>query len=402
MPSIAGVKYRLANILRAGADRLFTNPFNNEHFYDLGIEKLGSKSKRALIIYTTAAVKNYLKGDLDSLNIVRNHTMFWESVEMVNVLNQQGFVVDYFNAILPMRIDWFKYDLVIDEQNNLKDAPRVDGQIRVYYATGCHWLFQYQAELSRIKEFKERNGIVIPPVRLNSNYIISDEYADYMTHFASDFLTKTYSSKVKAVELNISAVHVPKPFSKDIAKARYNFLWLGGIGLIHKGLDLVVEAFKDMPEVNLYIAGNVDYQGEERFAIWFKDQLKKHANLKYLGFMDVASSEFEQIANNCIGTVYVSCSEGGAGSVVQLLHYGLIPLTSKSTALRAEFLGLPIEGMSAHEIITSIKEKVSELISMDDFELLRRSDSVREYALQYHTRQAYSNSFSNFIKMLNN
>ena len=90
--------------------------------------------------------------------------MHWESIEMVKILSSLEYNVDVADctASLPT-VDWTKYQLVIDERNNLKTAPMVSGQLRIYYATGCQWLFHNTAEYIRLLDFRARTGISINP-----------------------------------------------------------------------------------------------------------------------------------------------------------------------------------------------------------------------------------------------
>ena len=43
----------------------------------------------------------------------------------------------------------------------------------------------------------------------------------------------------------------PSPEGKDFEVCRPHFMWLGSRGFVHKGLDVVLEAFSEMPELAL-------------------------------------------------------------------------------------------------------------------------------------------------------
>jgi len=357
---------------------------------DIGKDKLPAGAKRALIIYNILAIPYFLSGKLEKFSAISSHSMYWETAEMVRLLNDFGFIVDFYDLKNPPPIDWQKYDLVIDERDNLKKAPPIPGQRRIFYSTGFHWLRHNLAELERIKWFYERQGIYVAPQRqINANF--SDEHAEAMTFFGNEPQLIGYNQSVKKVPLNISAVGAPNDFSKNIGKSKNNFLWMGGGGAVHKGLDLTVEAFCRLPQANLYIAG--DAADEPIFGEWLRKMIDKNPNIKYLGWLEVGTPRFEEIAGNCIASIYPSAAEGGPGSIAQLLHYGLIPIVTKTANVRAEHLGYIVSGTTSNEMIDAIVKNVETVLSLSEKELLDKSTAIIDFAKKYHTREAYSKSF---------
>lgn len=245
--------------------------------------------------------------------------------------------------------------------------------------------------------FRERTGIAVPTNR-QIPVIASDEHADYLTYFGTDLQLQSFHKKPKKIQINISSVIIPEARKKNIATARNNFLWLGGGGMLMKGIDLVIEAFAKMPHMYLHIAGGLE--DEPEFWKWAQPMMAAHPNIHYLGFMDVSSREFEAAANNCMGVVYASAAEGGPGSVAQAIHFGLIPIVTPSSFVRAETLGFSINGTTDREIIQSIIEQVTLVTNLPEHELRERSDAARAFALRYHTRAAYTESFERLLDMI--
>ena len=362
--------------------------------YNIGKRFLPQNSKRALVVFSIESLPYFLKGKLEQFPYLTHHSRYWESAEIARLLNCHGYIVDYFHSKGYPKIVWNKYDLIIDCVDNLKDAPYIAGQTKVYYSCGIHWITWNLAELNRTRMFHERTGIVVPTNRQIISSV-SDQYADIITYYGTDLQINSFDKKPKKIQLNISSVIIPTTRKKNIAKARNNFLWLGGGGMLHKGMDLVLEAFAKMPRANLYIAGGME--DEPKFWGWAKTIIATHENIHYLGFMDVASRQFEEVANECIGIVYASAAEGGPGSVAQALHFGLIPMVTPSSLVRAEILGYSIDGSTDTEIIRSIIERVRSVMNLPEHELRQKSDAVREFALRYHTRSAYTESFEQLL-----
>lgn len=390
------IRYTSARYLRKIANRIAPkNTVSGVSFGDIGAGQLPKNAPRALVIYNTAGVERYVQGKFNEHDPFFNkHTMYWESVEMVRLLNEAGYVVDYADCRYPVSVDWPRYAVIIDQWDNLKSVPPLAGQILVSYATYIHWLNWNRAELERISWFKERTGIVIPMNRQLPT-ILSDESADYLTYFGTQTQADSFNPKPVKHQLNISAVYVPEYRPKNIAEARKNFLWLGGGGLVHKGLDIAMESFARMPDMHLQIAGNL--RDEPRFWQWAEPFLAKHPNIHSHGWMDVASQEFDAIARKCIGIVYPSAAEGGPGSVAQVLHWGLIPIVTKSALVRAETLGSIIDGVTDRELIESAVRNVQALVQRAEADLRVASDAVAEFARSHHTRQAYSESFRSLL-----
>ena len=396
MPTIRGLQYRFSEALKKTAALVYTVP--GGEILGIGAAHLGNAAPRALVLYTIQAIPYYVVGDVMSCPIINEHTMYWESAEMVRQLNGAGYIVDYYDINSRKAIDWNKYDLVIDERNNLTQIPasRQHDITKICYCTGNHWLFQNIAELCRIRDFQQRNDIYVSPERQVSP-LYSDAVADYMTHFGTPFQLQLFDARPKKHLLDISVVHEPAFQRKNMATARRNFLWLGSGGLILKGLDLAVEAFAQMPDLHLYIAGNAER--ETHFWSWLKPMLDKHPNLHYLGWVDVGTKAFTDIAHQCVGTVYVSSTEGGPGSVAQLTHFGLIPIVTETAAVRAaEALGYVISSQEPAEITAELVQVVREVAALPEVELHARCEAVYDFGQQHHTRAAYARTFAGLLE----
>lgn len=271
------------------------------------------------------------------------------------------------------------------------------GLKRVYWSTGNHWLEWNTAELQRIKWFKERTGMVIPANRQLPS-ILSDEYADYLTYFGTDLQISSFSSEPEKIQINLSSCFVPPYQKKNIKDARNKFLLISGGGALHKGIDLVIETFCKIPGAELFIVANL--KNEPEFYEWANPILAKHKNIHEMGWYDLTSKDFDSLADQCIGTVYLSGAEGGPGSIARVLHNGLIPIVTPTSFVRAEHLGYQVPGNSASEIINNTVNWIHQVMNLSENELLERSDAVREFAKKNHTRKAFSESFRKLIERL--
>jgi len=85
----------------------------------------------------------------------------------------------------------------------------------------------------------------------------------------------------------------------------------------------VLEVFSARPDLELHVVGPV--QDEPDFAAAYEHELSACPNIHAHGFLDLDSTDFEEIARSCVALVYPSCSETMSGAVLAAMAKGLIP-----------------------------------------------------------------------------
>lgn len=365
-------------------------------FQNIGAARLPKNAPKALVINISTAIPYYLEGDIYKCPILDNHALFWEAAELVRQLNERGFIIDFIDCNdngIP--IEWQKYQLIFDERNNLMFAPQIEGQKKIFYSTGLKWSFHNDQELKRIGWFYDRTEIRVNPERfLFPNY--SDEFAVFQTYYGKSEFMNMFSAQSKKIPLQVSCTHIPTSFNKK--KDSKKFVWFGGSGSIHKGLDLTVEAFKLMPENELLIFGPAER--ETSFFYWLKQAMSKHPNIQYYGYGDLKNEKQAALLNSSVANIFPSCSEGGPGSVAQMAFFGLIPIVTRTANIRYEHLGYVLEDGSSENLIKSIIERVKYINDLREPEILHKTEAIYEYANRYHTREAYRMSITNLLNEL--
>jgi hypothetical protein len=308
--------------------------------------------------------------------------------------------VDYYDCRQQHVIsDTGKYDLIIDERNNLNKFKDNYKAKKIFYATGSQWLFHNTAEYKRLLDFRSRTGLSLSTER-QVEPIYSEEVAHYTTYFGGEFQRNLLTHPDRGFQLALSSCLVPEKKEKSIKTSRHNILWLGSRGYIHKGLDVVLEAFKGQKDFNLHICTNL--QQEPHFFDWFNKNFSQCPNIFYHGWMEVNDVRFQQLAESCIATIYCSAAEGGAGAIIQAMQFGCIPMVNDTTALRAPETGFLLEGDTFLELVASINKTLNYISGMSDSALFEKSELVREFANKNHSRNAYSASFTNLVKVVEN
>lgn len=327
-------------------------------------------------------------------NISNSHTNKWECKEIAKIFLDLGYQVDIINWDNSKFIPKKKYSYFIDIHSNLERiSPYLNKDCtKILHITGAHWLFQNRAEYGRLLALQQRRGITLRPRRL-AQPSLGIETSDYATMLGNQFTFETFSYAKKPIHrIPISTqVLYDWPEDKDYEACKNHFIWFGGSGMVHKGLDLVLEAFAKMPEYHLTVCGPV--KNEKDFEIAFFKELYQTPNINTIGWIDISSSKFVEITKSCIGLIYPSCSEGQAGSVITCLHAGLIPILSYESGVDIHDFGTLLKNCSTDEIENSIKELSESSIN----NLILRSRKAWEFAREYHTKEKFSESYADFV-----
>ncbi|NMG06932.1 glycosyltransferase [Brasilonema sp. UFV-L1] len=331
-------------------------------------------------------------------SILDSHTRFWECYQMAQIFLDMGYCVDviqYYNDIfLPQK----EYAFFIETRWNLQRcAPFLNRDcIKIFHADTAHLLFHNAAEANRLLALQQRRGVTLRPRRFElPNQAL--EHADCATVLGNDFTISTLKYAKKPIyRVPISAqVVYPWLEEKDFDNCRKNFLWFGSGGLVHKGLDLVLEAFAQMPDCHLTICGPISQ--EEDFVNAFYKELYQTPNIQTIGWIDVNSQKFVNILNNCVGIVYPSCSEGGGGSVINCMHAGLIPIVSYEASVDIkEDYGIILKDSSIQEI----KQEVQRISRLPKEKLKQMARGSWEFARENHTKEKFTENYRKTIEKI--
>jgi glycosyltransferase involved in cell wall biosynthesis len=219
------------------------------------------------------------------------------------------------------------------------------------------------------------------------------EAADIGCVLGNDFTVNTYRFAGKPIHrIPLSSASLfDWNDSKDFSACRNTFLWFGSGGFAHKGLDLVLDAFAELPHLKLIVCGPLDV--EPRFVKAFDKQLFQLENIETIGWVDIDSAEFAAIANRTVATIYPSCSEGGGGSVITCMHAGLIPIVTHESSVDIDDFGTLLESAD----VESIRAAASE-ISMQDPEILAsKAKRAWAFARANHTRDRFAENYDRFV-----
>lgn len=322
------------------------------------------------------------------------HTHDWEALQIAQTFLDLGYCVDVIRWTNDRFVPTKDYAVFIDSRYNFaRLVPLLNKAcLKIMHIDTAHWLFHATAQYRRLQALQQRRGVALQPAKMvYPNRAI--EQADCATMLGNDFTLSTYRYAHKPIyRTPISTTNLyPWPQGKDFEACRKHFLWFGSGGLVHKGLDLVLEAFAEMPEYHLTVCGPI--QEEKDFEEAFATELYHTPNIRTVGWVDVSGSEFMQITRNCLGLIYPSCSEGGGGSVITCMHAGVIPLVSYESSVEVDDFGFLLKDCS----IEHIKNSIRMVAGLPAQELQERARRAWEYARANHTREKFAEEYRKVI-----
>jgi len=326
----------------------------------------------------------------------QSHTHHTESLLIAEAFLSTGYnvdVIDYRNgAFEPIK----DYTFFVSARTNfVAIAKRLNRDcIRIAHLDTAHFLFNNSAAYRRLLELQQRRGVTTTSFKfIEHNYAV--ENADYLTMLGNDFTKSTYDYANKPIyPLPVPTPNIYSPhYSKDFNKYRSKFLWLGSGGLVHKGLDLVLEVFSELSNHHLTVCGPLEDPCEGEFQKAYHKELYETPNIHTVGWVDVSSQQFVDIASKCSALIYPSCSEGQAGSVITCLQASLIPLVSYESGVDVKEFGVILKECSHGEI----KDAIKQISSKSNQELEAMSRKAYEYARSKHTKEKYLKEFVEII-----
>jgi len=328
--------------------------------------------------------------------VATSHTHHGESVLIAETWLKHSYsvdVIDYRNhEFIPQK----RYDFFVSARTHLETiAARLNEDcIKIAHLDTSHYATNNHATYTRLLDLQRRRGLSLPGSARFVEPNLAIEHAQYGVVLGNEVTAATYRYANKPLfTLNVpAAVDIGLPDTKDFAACHNRFLWFGSSGMVHKGLDLTLEAFASMPEMHLTICGPV--AAENDFQQLYRKELYEAANIRTVGWVDVSSTEFARITQQCVGVVYPSCAEGQAGSVVTCLRAGLLPLVSRETGVPVGDFGVTLANASVEEICRAVRA----VASLPTIELAARTHRAWEHAVSHHSRESYRRDYERIVQ----
>jgi len=366
---------------------------SNIAYSNIGKRTNKNNAPRALLLIPTISIGYYVQGRYEEGLQKKMHNIYFQFLAILKCLVDHGYVVDCVEKdTLNLEYDTSSYKLILDEGDSLAYIPQHVGQKKIFYCTGTKWSRWNSDELQRLEWFQDRYGVLIKPVR-QIMPIFSDQAADYILYKGVPEQMYDFNPRASLIQLAMPVEFEPEGFARNYTGRE--FVWIGGWGAVHKGLDLVIDAFEKLPHLTLHLFGAV--AREPIVLKWLQGKVSANKNIHYHGFADYQSPLFQEIIKNCAGHIYPSAGENGCATLAQTAHFGLIPVTTATANNQANSLGFRIEGAGREAMIDSICKSAEHIFSLSNHAIQERSMQIMAFAKKRFTRQAFITSFNDFL-----
>ena len=329
--------------------------------------------------------------------IMRGHTNAFEVKAMADSYVRLGFrveIIDYHNkSYTPPRDAVVAIDLHGSLEGWEKALP--DNCKRVLHATGPHWLQWNRSELLRLEGVRNRKGLAISP-RRQVEPSRSAELTDHITVLGNNYTMDSFvfaGKPITRVPIS-SAYEFNFDPGKDYEKARRKFLWVGSYGMVMKGLDLVLDAFAQMPDLELTVCGSCEKEAD--FFRVYEKELRHTPNIRFHGWIDMGDMNFHEIVRTHGAIIYPSAAEGGAGSVIHCIHAGLIPICTTEASVDLVDFGIQIEDGT----VEACKNAARKAAGLSSTEFADRALAGWEHVKNVHTREEFARNYMQFAESL--
>jgi hypothetical protein len=383
----------LRKFVRAAKRKLFWQQGGSRRSRLFRLRPEGKVRGRMLLSLATRVYERTLRGEpLDA-----NHIAPWQNVNIARTFLDLGFIVDVMNwndhEVQPDGA----YDVLIDVTANIERLAGLVGDncTKILHPMFAHCVVHNANIYTRYAGLLRRRGVVLPPLRLLPT-TASAEIADHIILRGGPFVSKTYSH-VPAQIHYIPQMHpfgIDEFLNRDMEACRRRFVWLGGRGCIHKGLDLTLEAFRDLPDCELYVCGQIS--NEPEFESLYRSELYDLPNIHTIGWIDTMSPRWKEIISRCAAIILPSTSELSCGSVICCMISGLIPVASDETDIDLSDIGIRIRDAS----VEGVKEAICALRDRQPSELTSLSRAAYDAAHDRFGRKRFLDAYRSTVSQI--
>lgn len=285
-----------------------------------------SSSKRALLAYLSLGMK--WKSDDARFGWHQNYR---QSCQIARLLVERGYRVDVVQYNDERFVPSAAYDLVIAHpgavSKRLQELPKTG--FRLCLRTGRHASFVNRVVADRHALLRERRGGA--PVW--SGLLETDEvYRGYdaIACFDGNGTTaETFrSTGLPVYGFRNYANPQILPVEKNWNQARTGFVYMAAQLHVLKGLDWLIEAFAERPDLQLYICGKIPAELHRIYAA----ELNR-SNLHLMGFVELNSEKFRKICRRAAWYISPSSTDGCQGTALDAMAAGLVPILSDACGI---------------------------------------------------------------------
>lgn len=370
-------------------ERTFLKKKNGVLIQNINWNPLDEKQPRVLISYVADPFV------FDFTNQIKN-TRGIECAVILKEFINKGYCVDLIDNYFVKPIDLLiskKYDLIFGFGNVFRElSGHVQGK-KIIYLTEKFPSYSLQKEKERVEYYRQRYDKSVELSRSNLYYKESDfDIVDAIVFIGNNDEKDLIPISIPKFSIKPTGLNNNKYFlsKRNISFSKKNFIWFGSRGVVHKGLDILIDVFKDIPSCNLYIAGLSQVERK------ILPDFSTFGNIFDLGFVDVYSDKFLTLINTVSFVILPSCSEGISTGVITCMNHGLIPVVTRETGIDTSLIGYELSDFK----VEYLKNRVLEISNIESELIDKHHDFVFNYAKSTFSLDNFQNTFSRILAEL--
>jgi len=386
----------IGKLVKNHSNYLFATKYNREINFLCSTNK--TNNKLVLLSYILAPFKYRSQNACKAVHA--NYAAAWE---IVNILNDLGYNVDVVEASNKQYQITKKYDVLIGTLDCIERfSPFLSKKCtKIFYALGVYVDERNgpNGELGRVTALEERTGCHYVPKRLFSDPELikrSVEKSDAVIITGGKATIESFPSAILEKSIHCTMPIYPETIPKiqiTNKKSATDYLWFFGFGQVHKGLDLVIEAFQQNPQFKLNIIGEM----EDDFKKIYGETIKASNNITFHGFLDTKSKRFQNIIAQCFCFIAPSVNEGISCACATLLQLGLYPIITKETGIDLpKGLGHTLSDSS----LESITKALHQVDSLSKHLLAEEIEQLKQFSIAKYSPYEFNRQFRQAIQTI--
>lgn len=373
--------------LRSSLDNFYAIEHRPNIIYNLNYNPL-KKQKRVALVYL------YDK-NVNAPESICYHPNYYQHFVLIKVLISRDYIVDVYScldkSVDESYLENLQYDMILGFGAVYVQLCKLFPKARkiLFITENAPWVVRKNFQ-ERVDYYYQRHSQKITMVPRNGYY--SDEMfeiSDEGIAMNGTFNINSMKEKLKDIKQIFSNALPSKSNTiiqkTDFEKIRNRFVWFGSSGVVHKGLDVLIDAFSELPNLQLDVYG-ASFDETKNFFI--------PGNVFFHPKVDVSSTSF---INDVIAThtfvLSLSCSEGMMSGIATCMMGGLVPIVTRETG----YDDCPFVITFDDWHIESVKKQLLVSSSLSNDKLAVISKNVKMWAEDHNTNQSLYERLYKFI-----
>lgn len=330
----------------------------------------GSATSRALLCYLPArAVRN---------SALSSHPNATTCAMLAHLLAGRGYRVDFVAHDSMFPIDYSRYSVIVGFGEAYEQSFYVPfAGKRIYFQTGSCPSFSNPAEAMRIRDVQQRTGIYISPRRqVTHGWALSAVLSELVVVTGTAWTVSTWSPlNPRTVGLPASTVHQSAPpLVAPLDLSRTKFLFLSGSGMVHKGLDLVLDALAlpALDEEDLVLDVLAPARDEPDFYKAYAEKISNDRRITFYGYQPFSSAIMQRLLSESTFVLGTSCAEGCCSAVVTAMRHGAIPIAAPQSGIDIGSFGIALAELTPSAVAAAMRVA----ITMSPEDVMRRREAA--------------------------